>query len=155
MPVSPFISVIVVCKNPGPPLRTALQSIWAQREISLELIVIDGASSDGSREWLEAESARIAVLRSEPDGGVYEAMNKGMAAARGAWVLFLGADDRLASDATLFDAALHLGKSAAGVAVGESVYDDGRVYRLEPKPNPVVRNFVHHQAAFSVVCIAQ
>src|SRR4051812_18496224 len=97
MPASPTsISVIVVCRNPGPRLHVALESIWSQT-FRPDIIVIDGASTDGTREWLEARRDRITTLISEPDTGIYEAMKKGITAASSEWRLFLGADDSFAS----------------------------------------------------------
>jgi putative colanic acid biosynthesis glycosyltransferase len=148
MSAAPSISVIVVCKNPGARLHAALASVWEQRWAEPELVVIDGASTDGSREWLEAQRARSATLVSEPDAGVYDAMNKGVAAAHGEWVLFLGAEDRLVGDMVLSEALNWMKKTEAGVAAGEAAYDDGRLYKLRSHVNPVARNFVHHQAAF-------
>jgi len=144
----PFISVIVVCKNPGAHLVDALDSVWAQQEVAFELVVVDGASSDGTADWLAARRDRIATLISEPDGGRYEAMNKGLAVARGEWVLFLGADDRLVGQGVLCEASKWLARTSSGVAVGEVAYDDGRIYKLARRVNPLARNFVHHQAAF-------
>jgi len=140
--------VIVVCKNPGPRLEAALLSVWEQRELRPELIVIDGGSTDGTREWLETQRPRIATLISESDTGVYDAMNKGLAAARGEWVLFLGADDELDSEHVLTGMHVQLQQTSGGVGVGEAAYQDGRIYRLAAAPNPCARNFVHHQAAF-------
>jgi putative colanic acid biosynthesis glycosyltransferase len=148
MSAAPPISVIVVCRNPGLRLHAALASVWAQLHVEPELIVIDGASTDGTREWLEARRARIATLVSEPDAGIYEAMNKGVAAAHGEWVIFLGADDRLVGDMVLSEALNWMKKTEAGVAAGEAAYDDGRIYKLRSHVNPLARNFVHHQAAF-------
>jgi glycosyltransferase involved in cell wall biosynthesis len=148
MSAAPVISVILACKNPGPRLPAALESIWRQRGAPSELIVVDGASTDGTREWLAARSDRLAAFVSEPDGGVYEAMNKGGRLARGEWLLFFGADDRLVGDEVLAAVAARLDAGAAGVFVGEAAYDDGRVYRLADRPRPIARNFVHHQAAF-------
>ena len=116
--------------------------------MSLELVVVDGASSDGTAAWLAARRDRIATLIGEPDGGVYEAMNKGVAAAQGEWVLFLGADDRLVGRGVLCEAAKWLARTSSGVAAGEIAYDDGRIYKLARRINPLARNFVHHQAAF-------
>lgn len=144
----PLFSVIVVVKNPGAHLPAALASVWTQLHVQPEVIVIDGASTDGTREWLESHRDRFAALISEPDTGVYAAMNKGVALARGEWVLFLGADDRLVRDVVLSGAAEHVRGSAAGVIVGEAAYDDGRLYRLPARIRPLARNFVHHQAAF-------
>ena len=144
---TPPVSIILVCRNPGPPLRAALESVWAQPDGTCEIIVIDGASTDGTREWLETQRTRLGALVSEPDRGVYEAMNKGVAAARGEWVLFLGADDRL-HEGALAGIIPVLQSSQAGVVVGEAAYDDGRVYRLGETTAAVRRNFVHHQAAY-------
>ncbi len=143
---TPPVSVILVCRNPGLRLRAALESVWTQPDGTCEIIVIDGTSTDGSREWLESQRARLGALVMEPDHGVYDAMNKGVAAAHGEWVLFLGADDRLHAGA-LSGIVPVLQSSQAGVVVGEAAYDDGRVYRLGAPAAAVRRNFVHHQAA--------
>ena len=148
MSAAPPFSVIVVCKNPGSRLHAALASVWEQLHVAPELIVIDGGSTDGTRELLESQRARLGALVSEPDRGVYDAMNKGIALAHGDWVLFLGADDRLVGDMVLSEAFNWLKKTEAGVAAGEAAYDDGRLYKLRSRVNPVARNFVHHQAAF-------
>jgi glycosyltransferase involved in cell wall biosynthesis len=148
MSATPSLSIVVACKNPGPRLAAALASVWAQLHVAPELIVIDGASTDGTRAWLDAHRDRLAGFVSEPDAGVYEAMNKGVARATGEWVLFLGADDRLAGDMVLSEASNWLKQTEAGVAAGEAAYDDGRIYKLRSRVNPIARNFVHHQAAF-------
>lgn len=145
---APFISVIVVCRNPGlPRLRLALDSVWLQIAAAGELIVVDGASTDGTREWLETQRPRLGALITEPDRGVYDAMNKGVAAARGDWLLFLGADDRLEPDAFARLAPV-LAQTTGGVVAGEAVYSDGRVYRPGAWPVAVRRNFLQHQACF-------
>ena len=123
-------------------------SVWEQRGASAELIVVDGGSTDGTVAWLELQRSRIATLISETDHGVYDAMNKGVAAARGDWVLFLGADDELSTELALSEILPRLQQTAGGVVVGEIIYRDGRVYRLSTAPRPIARNFVHHQGAF-------
>ena len=148
MPALPHISIIVVCKNPGTRLHGALESVWSQTCPHIELIVIDGASTDGTREWLEARRPRIATLISEKDGGLYEAMNKGIGAAAGDWLLFLGSDDRLAASTTLADALTTLAGTPATILVGEARFDDGRLYRFAGEAAAIRRNFVHHQATF-------
>lgn len=148
MPASPTVSVIIVCKNPGASLHAALASVWEQRDVQLETIVIDGGSTDGTRTWLESRRRRFATLVSEPDSGVYDAMNKGIAAARHDWVIFLGADDRLVGDRVLSESMNWARKTESGVMAGEAAYNDGRIYKLHSQVNPIVRNFVHHQAAF-------
>ena len=145
---APPLSIILVCKNPGPRLHAALASVWEQHQIHPEIIVIDGASTDGSREWLTSQRARLATLISEPDAGHYHAMNRGVALATGEWLLFLGADDRLVGDMVLSESLNWMNKTEAGVAVGEIAYHDGRIYRLRSDVNPCARNFVHHQGTF-------
>lgn len=148
LPPLPLISVIVVCKNPGPALSTALDSVWAQKNCLIEVIVIDGASTDGTPEWLRSRHERFSYWISEPDSGVYDAMNKGIAAASGTWLLFLGADDRLIGDTTLSNVATWLQQTKAGVVGGGSTYSDGRIYQFAERLRPVARNSLHHQAAF-------
>ena len=145
---APPLSIILVCKNPGPRLHAALASVWEQHQIHPEIIVIDGASTDGSREWLTSQRARLATLISEPDAGHYHAMNRGVALATGEWLLFLGADDRLVGDRVLSESLIWMNKTEAGIAVGEIAYHDGRIYRLRSDVNPCARNFVHHQGTF-------
>lgn len=148
-PSAPLISVIVVCKNPDLSLREALASIWAQHISPMpELIVVDGSTEDGSRVWLASQRSRISSLIMEADKGVYDAMNKGLAKASGEWVIFLGTDDKFVHDGVLSRVQPLLKQTTAGVAVGEISYDDGRIYQFPTKPQPVERNFVHHQGAF-------
>ena len=148
MSAPPVISVILVCKNPGPRLQAALESVWAQQNASFEIIVIDGGSTDGTRKWLEAHRGRLAALISQADAGAYAAMNKGVRLARGAWLLFLGADDRLAGDDVLARVAAQIAPGTNGVYAGEAIYSDGRLYRPARQFRPIRRNFVHHQATF-------
>jgi putative colanic acid biosynthesis glycosyltransferase len=148
MSAAPPLSVIVACKNPGARLHAALSSVWAQRHLESELIVIDGGSTDGTREWIEAQGTRIAYSISEPDGGVYDAMNKGVARACGDWIYFLGADDRVKGDTVLSETLNWAAKTEAGVMAGEAAFDDGRMYKLESPVNALARNFMHHQAGF-------
>jgi glycosyltransferase involved in cell wall biosynthesis len=96
-PVAPALSIVTICLNDRPGLLAALDSVFAQTFRDWELVVVDGGSSDGSVDELRARAGRIASWTSEPDGGIYEAQNKGLARARGDYVLFLNAGDRLAS----------------------------------------------------------
>lgn len=94
-------SVITVCRNAAPVIAETLQSVLGQIGTSVELIVIDGASTDGTRDIVERDHARLAAFVSEPDRSIYEAMNKGIERARGDYLYFLNAGDILASPDTL------------------------------------------------------
>ena len=95
--VNPLFSIVIPTFNAGEHLRTSLDSVVAQSGTDFEIVVVDGASTDGTRELLASHGARVR-WRSEADNGVYDAMNKGIARARGEWLYFLGAGDVLRPD---------------------------------------------------------
>jgi len=90
-----LVSVIIVTYNAGQTLQKCLDSIFAQDYPAIELVVIDGGSTDGTTAILQGNAQRITYWKSEPDEGIYHAMNKGTQQAKGDWVYFLGADDEL------------------------------------------------------------
>ncbi|MFL2671870.1 MAG: glycosyltransferase family 2 protein, partial [Prochlorococcaceae cyanobacterium] len=79
--------------NDASRLQVAINSVLLQNVPNLELIVIDGASTDGTIPLLQSYGKRIAFWLSEPDEGIYDAWNKGIALASGDWIGFIGADD--------------------------------------------------------------
>jgi glycosyltransferase involved in cell wall biosynthesis len=91
----PRITVAMVTFNAAATLERALASVLRHASAALELVVIDGGSSDGTVELLKRHDARIDHWRSEPDRGIYDAMNKALEVASGDWLIFLGADDEL------------------------------------------------------------
>jgi glycosyltransferase involved in cell wall biosynthesis len=90
---NPAISIIIACFNARSTLGVALASLFAQTYKDFEIVVIDGASVDGTAEFLATYGASIDTWISEPDTGIYDAWNKGLQLARGRWIGFLGADD--------------------------------------------------------------
>ncbi len=96
----PSVSVIVVVLNAREKITETLVSITAQTQ-SPELVVVDGGSTDGTLEIIQAFRDRISVLIVEKDSGIYDAMNKGLRAATGEWVIFLNAGDTFASPGVL------------------------------------------------------
>jgi glycosyltransferase involved in cell wall biosynthesis len=95
--VAPKISVVTICYNCASEIDETITSVSEQTYAHVEYIVIDGASTDGTLERLRARSAEIDVLVSEPDGGIYDAMNKGLSRATGKFVIFINAGDHLYS----------------------------------------------------------
>ena len=104
------ISVITACYNSVATIRTAMESVWAQRGADVEYIVVDGGSTDGTVDILKEYSTRSTRSTrpnlsfkwlSEPDHGMYDAINKGIKMATGEIIGILNADDVLASDDTL------------------------------------------------------
>lgn len=97
----PKITVIIAVRNGAATLQRALDSVFEQTYEHVELIVIDGASTDGTAAMIERNAARIAYWESKPDRGIYHAWNKALDHASGDWICFLGADDRLHAPAVL------------------------------------------------------
>lgn len=99
----PLVTVITVCRNAGAALDATMASVLEQDYPHIEYLLIDGRSTDDTvvRIIRSARrfSARGRVLRwtSEPDLGIYDAMNKGTAQAQGAWICFMNAGDRFAN----------------------------------------------------------
>lgn len=89
------VSVIIVTYNAAATLQVCLDSIYKQAYPNIEIVVIDGKSTDGTVAILERNSSRIGYWKSEQDSGIYDAMNKATKSVTGNWVYFLGADDSL------------------------------------------------------------
>ena len=92
---APLISVVTAVFNCKSTLQQCLDSVAQQTYAHIELIVIDGGSTDGTVELIQANAQRIAYWISEPDRGIYNAWNKALAKATGDWICFLGTDDYL------------------------------------------------------------
>jgi glycosyltransferase involved in cell wall biosynthesis len=93
----PFFSIITATYNAATTLKGLLQSLEEQKFRDFEFIVQDGASYDGTLAVVNRSHANLpsVLLASEKDIGIYDAWNKAVSRARGRWLLFLGADDRL------------------------------------------------------------
>lgn len=92
---APRISVLTVVRNGAATLDRAMLSVIEQLDDRIEYVVVDGASTDRSVDIIRSHAPRLARWISEPDRGIYDAMNKALSLARGDWVIFLGADDEL------------------------------------------------------------
>lgn len=91
--VWPVISIVTVVRNDKEGLSKTISSVASHDYPRLEYIVIDGASTDGSVDVIRNNASAITYWISEPDNGLYDAMNKGKAVATGDWILFLNAGD--------------------------------------------------------------
>lgn len=97
----PFFSIVTIVRNNAEGFLRTARSIRGQSDVGNEWIVIDGASTDDTFEWVRKHEASIAVLVSEPDKGIYDAMNKGLKKASGRYVIFMNAGDTFAFDTAL------------------------------------------------------
>lgn len=95
------LSIITVNLNNGAGLKKTVQSVTGQTFVDVDFIIIDGGSTDNSTEVIDTFSNRINYSVSEPDRGIYEAMNKGIRQAQGEYCLFLNSGDWLATPTVL------------------------------------------------------
>jgi glycosyltransferase involved in cell wall biosynthesis len=108
-PSNPFVSVVTVSLNAAGTIEDTLASVSMQQAgFAIEHVCVDGGSNDGTREIIDRWAGKSAGIRRiyEPDSGLFDAMNKGLRAARGEYVLFLNADDFLAA-ADVLARAMH------------------------------------------------
>ena len=89
------ISIILATLNAARTLQRCFNSIKIQTYQNIELIVIDGKSSDNTLDIIKLNNSVVTKCISEPDNGIYDAWNKGIKFAKGEWVFFIGADDKL------------------------------------------------------------
>jgi glycosyltransferase involved in cell wall biosynthesis len=131
-------TVVVAVRNAVGTIERCIQSVLAQTQPDVQLVVMDGASTDGTRAILERYDTRIDHWESAPDRGVYHAWNKAIDHATGRWVTFLGADDRLANDSVMAEAATALGSLGPDVRVAYGsllvVDEEDRVVRRIGEP---------------------
>jgi len=95
----PLISIVIACYSAGATLAATLDSIVSQNRDDIEIIIVDGGSTDDTMAIVQKYGDKIAWSVSEPDKGIYDAWNKGLRAARGNYISFVGADDVLLPDA--------------------------------------------------------
>ena len=127
------ISIVTVCFNAAETIAGTLESVARQTHVDVEHIVIDGASSDGTMDVVRRYENRLARVVSEPDQGIYDAMNKGLALATGEIVTFLNADDIYANNGVLAGVAQILADP-----VVDACYAD-LIYVSKDDPNRIVR----------------
>ena len=129
------ISVITAVLNGRATIADALASVLAQDHPDIELIVIDGASTDGTLDIIQRYAGRVAHLVSEPDRGIYDALNKGIRLATGEVVGFLHADDRYADNRVLSRIAAALSDPGVDACYGDLLYVG------KDEPNHVIRHW--------------
>lgn len=146
LPDKPLITVIIPVFKGVQHIEQAINSVINQKYDNVECIIIDGGSTDGTLDLIRMFDDRIDLWLSEPDKGVYDAMNKGAMLAAGDWLFFMGSDDRLQN--VLHSVAEHLRES--------NVIYHGDIYRINSRrpyggkfnARRLVRGNMPHQAIF-------
>jgi len=130
-PAESRITIVTVSLNNRTGLEKTIRSVISQRKISVEYIVIDGGSEDGSLEIIKKYGLNIATWVSEPDQGPYDAMNKGIGLSTGEWINFLNAGDVFLSSDSLSGIIQQTRHDGIDAIYGDSLadYGDFKVYR--------------------------
>ena len=121
---TPVFSIITVTYNASRWIERTLQSIISQSHSGIELIIIDGNSTDGTQDIIRKYESKIAYWISEPDNGLYDAMNKGLAKATGDYVWFINAGDEIYSRNTVEQIVSKLGGTLPAIIYGETEITD-------------------------------
>jgi glycosyltransferase involved in cell wall biosynthesis len=142
-------SIITVCLNEGEAIRDTCESIVTQTNRDFEWIVTDGGSSDGTLEILREYQDSVDCLISEPDTGIYNAMNKGAVKASGQYLIFMNGGDRFACA----DALLMASKAeGAQILYGDVYFGDAsgdvETYPDVVEPGYMLSKMIPHQATF-------
>ena len=145
------LSIITINLNNREGIKKTIDSVVSQTFTDFEWIVIDGGSTDGSRELIEQFADSIAYWVSEPDKGIYNAMNKGILKSNGEYLLFLNSGDYLVSPVVLSQFS-ELETNEDYVVGNVEVEDDGeRIILRSPEKADFRFHFnssLPHQACF-------
>lgn len=135
------ISIITINRNNAEGLKKTIESVAGQTEHPFEFIVIDGASTDGSTGIIHASAHVTSTWISEPDAGIYNAMNKGVAKAHGEWCLFLNSGDCFSSPNVVRQ--LSLCGATADIVCGNAIILEEPPRRKTP-PEEITLDFLFH-----------
>jgi glycosyltransferase involved in cell wall biosynthesis len=116
------ISIITVCYNAGGTIERCIESVLAQNHKNIEYIIIDGGSTDGTLQIIDQYKQYIDFFVSEPDNGIYDAMNKGIKLAKGDIVGTLNADDVFADAEVLKSIVSIFEQNEPGIVYGDLDY---------------------------------
>lgn len=146
------ITVVTVCYNAVKELEKTMLSVLNQTYPNIEYVVIDGASNDGTVDVIKKYADRLSYWVSEPDKGIYDAMNKGIQHATGEWINFLNAGDEYSFSTILETMSTYIEEDAR-ILRGNilRVYPKAKVKSVGvTKQNPglidMFNNTFHHQA---------
>jgi putative colanic acid biosynthesis glycosyltransferase len=148
--VSPLVSVVTVCRNDFGGLLRTYESLRLQDRALFEWIIVDGASNDATKGFLESLGPDDARWVSEPDGGIYDAMNKGIRLSKGGYCVFMNSGDEFWANDTLTKVALSL-DGLRDIVYGDAVEISGadQSYKQAfPAKNYWYSMFTHHQSIF-------
>jgi glycosyltransferase involved in cell wall biosynthesis len=141
------VSIITVCFNIAETIEDTIKSVLSQNHEDIEYIVVDGTSTDGTLDIIKKYKNNIAKVISEPDNGIYDAMNKGLSASTGGIIATLNGDDIYAEKTTVSRMVEFIQQNDLDAAYGDLIYFDrhnpGDVKRFW-RPGPYKKGAFYH-----------
>ncbi len=152
----PLVSIVTPCFNAAETIRRALESVLGQSYLRIEVIVIDGGSTDGTLDILREYEGRLGHWVSEPDRGIAHAFNKGVSVAQGALIGILNADDWLEPDAVAAVIDVHRTDPEAVVHGDLRYWLSGKRSMIAPRRARIAMDRLpYHPATFVPAAIYQ
>jgi glycosyltransferase involved in cell wall biosynthesis len=147
------LSIITINYNNASGLKKTVESIVSHPSAEVEYIVIDGASTDGSLDVIQEYQDKISYWVSEPDSGIYNAMNKGIKQATGEYILFVNSGDSIRDDADIQKVLAHItGEDIVYFNLEIAGSTTGNSYIKKYPPQPDFKYFMEdtlpHTASF-------
>jgi glycosyltransferase involved in cell wall biosynthesis len=154
---TPLITVISVNYNSTlSDVENTINSVINQDYSKIEYIIIDGASTNGSLEYIKSRSIRNLILHSQKDSGIYEAMNNGIQMASGEWILMMNMGDTFSEDKNLLSRIVQSGKLAKpGIVYGNTLMVKGELKYIKKYQAVLQDNIIfgvlklNHQSLFT------
>lgn len=129
------ITIVTVCYNAIDDIEKTIVSVINQTYQNINYIVIDGKSTDGTMDIVNKYSDKIDTIISEPDKGIYDAMNKGVKLAKGEWINFMNAGDTFHDKTTISQLFADNIPENAEVVFGDTLFVNGTKKRIEKNGN--------------------
>ncbi|MBQ8222609.1 MAG: glycosyltransferase [Bacteroidales bacterium] len=149
----PLITVITVCYNSIDTIEKTIMSVLSQTYTNIEYIIVDGASTDGTVEVIKRYKDLLSAFVSEPDKGIYDAMNKAIAMSHGKWVNFINSGDTFVNNQVIENVFSKSYNDDVKVIYGDVVRtfsDQGTtVQRFDNLKGGTIQYNLNHQSTFA------
>lgn len=153
----PKITVVTVCYNAERDIEKTMLSVINQTYDNIEYIIVDGASKDGTMQVVEKYKDKITMIVSEPDKGIFDAMNKGIQFASGEWLNFMNVGDKFYDDNVIENLFIDSIGDNVGVVFGDT-YNNNGLYKMRPfiyTPDKLCPMGICHQSLFVRTSLAK
>ncbi|MBS9383924.1 MAG: glycosyltransferase [Dolichospermum sp. BR01] len=144
----PLVSVITVVFNGEKYIEQTIQSVINQSYANIEYLIIDGGSTDETVNIIRKYDDQINYWISEPDKGIYNAMNKALCVATGDWIFFLGSDDILFNAEVIHKFIFCQKDIDVDIIFGDVIFSNNYYFKSKLNYKMLVGNTLHHQSCF-------